>query len=482
MSWFWRGFQSAVFYYVSCAPCTQFSDKRKRRAESRRAKAEKEAIEAAQPEIYRHPSPFSTNIYWREEMALGPGPPKKGNKQRGNRTGSSRELTTGGVGSSTGGSSLDTTLVVESVEGDGPLDQDSRSEIGWNRRRYQRPDEMIWGIDIDPDDPSNPSIGLSTLSAVKTTETYSYIARNPAVNDLHPPVVSTHPTKKSEIKWMLQPPPSAKIMEGKVRATSRGRSVSGASGGSYGSSKRDITDSTNLKGKISERSLAQKMQKGEGPSADSLRPSASRNGEIHADFLEVPSGQRHDRDPPSSPPSKTKRPLLPALTIPTISQENQRPTTAPQSYSQRPPLSTIPSSTVSTIKSPPVKPTPPPTARHLLSPKPTRPPLNQTASTSSLKILQELVSPSSALNKRVGTPTKEAQVRLPLASEDEEAELVEVPELETRWLGIGRGDFRFPGGTQEATEHNIGMGKGEKHVWRDIEVGGKDRERWSMDI
>ncbi|MCJ1357723.1 MAG: hypothetical protein MMC33_007719 [Icmadophila ericetorum] len=468
MSWFWRGFQSAVFYYVSCAPCTQYNDKRRRRTESRRTKAEKEAIEATQPEIYRHPSPFSTNIYWREEMALGPGPPKKGNKQRGSRAGSSRELTTGSVGSSTGGSSLDTTLVVDSLEGDGPLDTESRSEIGWNRRRYQRPDEMIWGIDIDPDDPQNPSIGLSTLSTVNTTKTYSYTARNPAVNDLHPPVVSTHPTKKSETKWMLQPPPSAKIMEGKVRATTRSRSTSG---GSYGSSMKRDADSTNLRKQISERSPEQKTLRGKRPSADSLRQSESWNGDNPSGFLGVPSGQRHDRDTPSSLP-KAKRVPPPPLTILNF-QENQRPTTAPQSYYQRPPLSTIPSSsTVTPRRSPPTA--------HLLSPKPTRPPFNQTVSSSSLRILQELVSPSSALNRRAGTPTKEAQVRLPQATEEEEAELVEVPELETKWMGK---DFRFPGSPPEPDLETLP--KKDPFVWNNTQLGskGKDRAaRWSMDI
>lgn len=30
MAWFWRGFQSAVFYYVSCAPCSKLAHQRKR--------------------------------------------------------------------------------------------------------------------------------------------------------------------------------------------------------------------------------------------------------------------------------------------------------------------------------------------------------------------------------------------------------------------------------------------------------------------
>ena len=56
-----------------------------------------------------------------------------------------------------------------------------------------------------------------------------YLApKNPPVNDYHPPVVSSLPGHKDGRKWMLQPPPSAKVMEGKV-PVGRSRGLSSAS-------------------------------------------------------------------------------------------------------------------------------------------------------------------------------------------------------------------------------------------------------------
>jgi hypothetical protein len=200
---------------------------RKGRKAKRRARAETTALEDVIPEGYR-PSPFSTNIYWREEMALGPGPPPRKNKDKG-RASSSRGLTTGGPGSST--TSGDATLVVESLDGM-EVEQERISADGWNRKRYQRPDELLWGIDLEGRLQGNETLGLSGISRTATEGSGSYFtARNPAVNDLHPPVVSTQPTRKSETRWMLQPPPSAKIMEGKERAN-RSRSTSNLSRGS----------------------------------------------------------------------------------------------------------------------------------------------------------------------------------------------------------------------------------------------------------
>lgn len=52
MSWFWRGFQSAIFYYVSCAPCSKLAYQRRRRRDNKRAKAQHAASEAEQG-LYR---------------------------------------------------------------------------------------------------------------------------------------------------------------------------------------------------------------------------------------------------------------------------------------------------------------------------------------------------------------------------------------------------------------------------------------------
>lgn len=291
MSWFWRGFQSAIFYYISCAPCAKIAYQRRRRKGARRATTEKEATELEQG-IYRHPSPFSTNIYWREEMVLGPGPPqKKGNRDRDKgKAESSRRLRSGGEGSSalTGTSSADT--IVEDENRDPEPARDRRSGEGWNRRRYQREDEILWGVDRD---------GMSKIISRSGSGSGSYyVARNPAVNDLHPPVVSTHPTHPSETKWMLQPPPSVRIMEGKER-TPRSRSGSGVSSKSDSSRKRD---DMSLGRKVGERLMEEKVKRGEHPpesgSASTLMLRLPSRESVRSDT--PMQGQRHDRDQPSS--------------------------------------------------------------------------------------------------------------------------------------------------------------------------------------
>lgn len=44
-----------------------------------------------------------------------------------------------------------------------------------------------------------------------------YVGRNPPVNDLHPPIVTTTPYDTESMKWMLQPPPAVSIMNGKEK-------------------------------------------------------------------------------------------------------------------------------------------------------------------------------------------------------------------------------------------------------------------------
>ncbi|KAL8688046.1 MAG: hypothetical protein Q9224_004986, partial [Gallowayella concinna] len=225
MSWFWRGFQSAIFFYVSCAPCHELAYRRRRRKGAARSKAEKEMDQG----LYTHPSPFSTNVYWREDMTMGPGPPQKNGKSR--REKERRRWGAGGVNSKekqrglmtgnsteTGASSAVTVVAQNSLQGVAELEQERRSGDGWNRRRYQREDEYLWGFDDTSEDGAEDGRYYTKL-------------RNPSVSDLHPPIASSLPASRSEAKWMLQPPPSAKIMEGKVQAN-RSRSGSGGSNGS----------------------------------------------------------------------------------------------------------------------------------------------------------------------------------------------------------------------------------------------------------
>ena len=153
-----------------------------------------------------------------------------------------------------------------------------KEDDDWNRRRYQREDEILWGHEEGTE--SETSRGFSPITRTSSGGSH-YYARNPEVNDLHPPVVSAYSSSPIDTQWMLQPPPRAKVMEGKQRAN-RSRSGSGTSGGtsmaSRGSSRRGKCD--NLGRTIGERILEEKMARGEGPplSLSATNLSMSRGG------------------------------------------------------------------------------------------------------------------------------------------------------------------------------------------------------------
>ena len=223
------------------------------------------------------------------------------------------------------------------------------------------------------------------------------------------------------MKWMLQPPPAAKIMEGKVPAN-RSRS---ASGGSYGVPR---SDTASLGRQVSQRQIESRPY-----SHITITNTTSYSPHI--------SGQPHDRDPstelsftdsPSATPTRKRRPppikiSEDPINISSISRSKTAPT---KPRSTRPQLATIESSSqvVQTITS------------SYLSPNSQARPVSSTSS-SSLHALQELVTPNSALNARVPSVSKEASVRLPLASELENSELsattIQIPQ---------RAKTKFPGG------------------------------------
>ena len=408
---------------------------------------------------YQHPGAFKTNRFWDEEITMGPGPPRKKKdlekqRRRGQDSyeGSQRGLTTG-VSARTGISSADTIVVAKLSTGErgaaeGEQERKVTSGEDWNRRRYQREDEYLWGNgNICEDQPGDK---------------HYYIARNPAVNDLHPPVVSTQPTHRNETRWMLQPPPSARVMEGKERAYNRPRSGTGESDGSNGSSRRQL----GLGRQLGERMMEGKRQRGEMPEMNG--PPMSREISIESKASSVPrAGQRHDRDhppPTSNAPSTsaeglskpTRALLAPSVDICTDNYNDIDPTTSifpPEvsitkpstaNVSHRPPLQTfISSKDVSKSRLSPI-----------------HPPLLQTTSHTSLRALQELVSPSAALNSsRPWSVGAGAERGLPPSESENEVEFV-VPEVESLWPPPVAG----------------GLGKRE---WR---FGAERRERWSMDI
>ncbi|KAI4262773.1 MAG: hypothetical protein L6R42_002052 [Xanthoria sp. 1 TBL-2021] len=459
MSWLWRGTQSAIFFYLSCVPCSEFAYRRRRRKNAARSKAEKETDQ----DPYPHPAPFSTNAYWREEITMGPGPPQKNGKVRreqerkrwGGRGTNDKENQRGlmtGNSADTGASSADTVVARDSLQGVAELDQQRRSGDNWNRRRYQREDEILWGFDDTSEDGAGGGKDYTNV-------------RNPSVNDLHPPVVSTISTNRSETRWMLQPPPSAKIMEGKVQA-SRSRSTSG---GSNGSSKRG---GPGLGRQLGERTMEEKRRKGQTSQTES--PAMSRvTMEEKPMSNATKRGQRHDRDPDharlprkstesqSSSGSKQKA----GVPSPNITHNDSRTSDRlPPSTSmtkplaeyvfpaQRPQLQSIISSTaISPVQSSPKSPTK--QSPHL------RPPLRlSTPSTSSLRALQEFSPPSAALNSQrpVSMPPSSAtRVGLP-PPDAQEDEALEIPEVETFW----------------PSEYKFGA----------TEVEDRRQQRWSMDI
>lgn len=406
MSWLWRGFQSAVFFYVSCAPCHQLSYQRRRRKDNKRAKTDLGTSEAEQG-LYRHPSPFNTNDYWKEEMAMGPGPPQrkqrdqKAKERERERQRGGRDLATAGVGSS-----ADTVVGSEGVDGR-EIEQERPSGEGWNRRRYQREDELLWGIHLGHGSrKGSPGKGRSRAGTTSSAGSYQY-GCNPAVNDLHPPIVSTLPMNKSEMRWMLQPPPPARIMEGKERAN-RSRSGSDGSRGSGRSNASSRRIDTNLGRQVGERLIEERMRRDGGLPDSPLMartrsredaifgipdtPILARSGSRDAADCEPkknPEGQPHDRHPHhshDSHPSPTRRSSSPQRR-PAPPPLNLTPDLRPPVSSRRPlsPIKPPHNSNTETSSSP--------TDPKLL--RPTLVPMDTSSSSSSLHGLRELVSPLS---------------------------------------------------------------------------------------
>jgi hypothetical protein len=227
---------------------------------------------------------------------MGPGPPKKKGDKTESKNVSQRALNTAGQGSSyTSSGAISTTDAGSSPTA---VTEGSRlSGDGWNLKRYQREDEALWGHDthgpgqriMDAIAKAGSTAGrliesrLSRGGSVPVEEenpgTY-YLARNPPVNDLHPPVVSTQPTSRDQTRWMLQPPPPAKVMEGKERVN-RNRA------GSNGSSRKG-GDVTPLSRQVTGRLVDAKLQRGETmPSREDSWSKLPPSGR--------PRGQRHER-------------------------------------------------------------------------------------------------------------------------------------------------------------------------------------------
>lgn len=291
--------QSVVFYVLSCSTCAKINHRRKAKVQAKKEREEKHILETEQPGLYRHPSPFSTNPYWTEEIMMGPGPLKKKADKTSSRNDSQRALNTAGPGSSYAGSGAASTDASSPTAVEGS----QISGEGWNLKRYQREDEALWGHDtygpgqriMDAIAKAGSTAGRllegrlskSGPSMDEETPKSYYLAKNPPVNDLHPPVVSTRPASKDETRWMLQPPPPAKVMAGKERVN-RNRADSN------GSSRRGA-EGTPLSRQVTDRLMDAKLQRGETPSFPDLRLESSKLGSTPKS-----NRRRHERDTNSS--------------------------------------------------------------------------------------------------------------------------------------------------------------------------------------
>ncbi|KAK4543706.1 hypothetical protein LTR36_005351 [Oleoguttula mirabilis] len=272
-----RGAQSALFYYLSCAPCADAKYRKKRKAQAIRDRADKVLMEEEMGgQLYRQPSPAATNPHWDAEIALGPTMTR--GKRKTNTADSQRGLKGSALQSSNASNITSSVSLPRNASGE-------RNDSKLHLKLYQREDDELWGTAaMEPPlrghlDGSSGSEPVKPVRA-RTKEASSYQSyRNPQVSDMLPAIV-TKVNSKEDVAWMLQPPPVADVMSGKQRPP-RSRSGSGNSGPS-------ASGSASLSRQVSNRLVEKKLRAGEAPALQLSRPS-SRRAESG-----VP-GQGHDR-------------------------------------------------------------------------------------------------------------------------------------------------------------------------------------------
>ncbi|KAF2659209.1 hypothetical protein K491DRAFT_591648 [Lophiostoma macrostomum CBS 122681] len=452
MSWFLRGVQSAVFHYASCAPCTGYMHRKKRRKQAKRDRQTHHRLKAEQPELYHHPEPTGTNPFWDEEIVMGPGPPPRRAKRTNTGTASQKGFTAAGNTSAVGshaGSNVDINRGDDALR----LSDDTTDDENWNRKRYQREDEELWGLE-EPSSPSSSKFGRDSSTGVggvnrpstskSSAESY-FTARAPPVNDLHPPIVSMPSPNASDNHWMLQPPPKASIMSGKERATTRSRSGSGAS------SRIELS----LQRQVSVRQLKVKLDRGETPEMPPLSRGSSYNNMFtlqrhdrpRTPNVRPPSAassrkKKKRRDPVGNAPSDTNRSSgessdtivhskssvkfagISSLRVVRVRGSRQRLSTVISSGSgispPEPAVLGLGAENQLTRRSRYTSDQSSDSAPYLM--KHRSPLMNSDAS--SLNVLQDLVSPRALLSSRfVSAPLVEAKIRLPAADMEEETTL-----------------------------------------------------------
>ena len=224
-SWFWRGTQSAIFYYLSCAPCTTARQQHKQKKAAKQAQLERKAT---MTEGFQQALPACTNSGWDEEIILGPGPPRKRlSKKELRKRDLLREKLSATISnesdSTTSSTRVGTATTSDTTSGKS-MSQGTRSKLSEESmysRRYQREDEPLWGRDSTGT--ASPR-GISPVARIAShcdSQCYPrdsyYYPRNPIINDYNPPIISNIPRSPAENAWMFQPPPPARVMAGKER-------------------------------------------------------------------------------------------------------------------------------------------------------------------------------------------------------------------------------------------------------------------------
>lgn len=252
----WRGIQSVIFFYVSCAPCSDAATRKKRNRQAVHDERLRTELEAAHPDYPSQAPPGSINPNWAVEMDSGPMPPRrKQNAGDMNRT-RSRDLNKVERMDSKRDLKPSATQSTTSSKAHSAVDV---SYIQRHLMVYQRPDEELWGA------PSSSTVNLPTrpgtarTKSSRTANVY-HQARHPAINELHPPT-TRKVANAEEIAWMLQPLPSAAVMTGKEQpqgpiSRSNSRTNSDASGPSPKSTRSIPAPLTPIKGSYDEEETA----------------------------------------------------------------------------------------------------------------------------------------------------------------------------------------------------------------------------------
>lgn len=276
--WFLRGVQSAIFYYVSFTPCLEWQHKRKRRKE---AEAQAEIITTQpglvrQPGPFQTNETWAEELMlgpgppkgWKADRLLqklkrrntadsldnpqtpvAPEQPDLQLRQTTSSQGPSLQPTQPSTRASTEtGESLPGPRDDRSNASQKRPSMDRRLSTAmenikdslratlhpemWNWNRYEREDEVLWGfgermtrmwnraVHLEPGDVVEDEGSPRRRKRAPTNESdrYDYRrARNPELNELHPPVVSQLPATRDQAAWMMLPPPSAAVMAGKKR-------------------------------------------------------------------------------------------------------------------------------------------------------------------------------------------------------------------------------------------------------------------------